>query len=260
MPIFDTPAPINATVELAVGEVRLVASDRTDTVVEVSPTNQADASDVKAAAETRVEYSNGELRVTGPKRNPLDLSKKTRSIAVTIELPTGSRVRGEVAMGDFHGTGTLGDSRFKTSAGHVRMEATGSLLAETSAGHVEVGHVAGDAEITTGTGRVSLGEVDGTGVVKNSNGPTTIRQAGGELRLRAANGDISVDRAVAEVDAESSLGDILVGVADSTSARLELNTKFGRVRNALADGLPRQRDTVDVRARTSFGDITVRGA
>lgn len=260
MPIFDTTAPITAIVELSVGEVRLVASDRTDTVVEVRPTNQADSSDVKAAAETRVDYTNGELRVTGPKRGPLDLSKKTRSIAVTIELPAGSRVRGDVGMGDFHGTGALGDSRFKTAAGHIRLEATGSLRAETAAGHVEVGHVAGDAEVTTGTGRVSLGEVDGTGVVKNSNGPTTIHQAGGELRLRAANGDISVDRADGGVDAESSLGDILVGVADTTTARLELNTKFGRVRNTIADRVPQPRETVDVRARTSFGDIIVRSA
>ena len=34
MPTFDTPQPITATVEISAGSVRLVASDRDDTVVE----------------------------------------------------------------------------------------------------------------------------------------------------------------------------------------------------------------------------------
>ena len=37
MPTFDTPQPITATVEISAGSVRLVASDRDDTVVEVRP-------------------------------------------------------------------------------------------------------------------------------------------------------------------------------------------------------------------------------
>ncbi|AXB41206.1 DUF4097 family beta strand repeat-containing protein [Amycolatopsis albispora] len=257
MPIFDTPAPITATIEVSVGEVRLVASDRTDTVVEVRPANQADASDVDAAAQTRVDYANGELRVIGPKRHPFDVSKKSRAVAVTIELPAGSRVRGDAAMGDFDGTGSLGDCRFKTAAGHVRLETTGRLRVETAAGHVEVGRVEGDAEVRTSSGRVAIGAVGGTGFVKTSNGSTKIGVAGGELRLRAANGDISVDRAAAGVDAESSCGDIEVGVAESAAARFELKTRFGRVRNAVANS---PGGGVGVRAHTAFGDITVRSA
>ena len=34
---FDTPDPISVTVELAVGDIRIEASDRADTVVEVRP-------------------------------------------------------------------------------------------------------------------------------------------------------------------------------------------------------------------------------
>ena len=39
MPTFDTPEPISVTVELSVGDHRIVAGDRTDNVVEVRPTN-----------------------------------------------------------------------------------------------------------------------------------------------------------------------------------------------------------------------------
>ena len=34
MQTFETPEPISVTVELGVGELRVVASDRTDTVVD----------------------------------------------------------------------------------------------------------------------------------------------------------------------------------------------------------------------------------
>src|SRR6516162_4245509 len=49
MPVFDTPAPISALIELGVGDLRVVASDRSDTVVEVRPTNPSKQSDITAA-------------------------------------------------------------------------------------------------------------------------------------------------------------------------------------------------------------------
>ncbi|WP_020673197.1 DUF4097 family beta strand repeat-containing protein [Amycolatopsis nigrescens] len=282
MPIFDTPEPISATIDLGVGDVRISASDRTDTVVEVRPSDQTDESDVKAAKQVRVEYVNGELLVTGPRPRFFDPSRKTRSVDVTIELPSGSRVHGDAAIGQFHGTGLLGECRFEMSAGHVRLDGTGPLRVDTGAGYVVVDRVAGNAEVSTGSGRVTIGEVDGTGVVKNSNGRTEIGAATGEVRVRAANGDISVDRASAGVDAKcangsifvgevirgalvlnTSTGDLEVGVADGIDAWLDLDTGYGRVRNALSGTSPQpggDGETVEVRAHTSFGDITVRRA
>lgn len=62
MPNYKTPEPISVTLELGVGEVRIAASDRTDTVVNVRPSDEADESDVKAAQQVRVDYTNGMLR------------------------------------------------------------------------------------------------------------------------------------------------------------------------------------------------------
>jgi hypothetical protein len=279
MPIFATPEPISVTIELAVGDVRLIASDRPDTVVEVRPSDESDDSDVAAAQQTRVEYANGALTVRGPKSRAFDFAKKTRSVAVLVELPTGSAVRGEVSVGDVHGTGALGECRFKTSVGHCRLDRTGRLRLDTC-GHITVDTIAGDAEVTTGSGRVHLGEIGGAAVIKNSNGHTEIGTVTGHLRVRAANGDIRVDRAGAGVDAKTSngtirigeaardsvtlhtaAGDLEIGVAEGTAAWLDLKTGHGRVRNALDDigqGPEKSEETVEVRAHTSFGDITVR--
>jgi hypothetical protein len=67
MPTFDTPEPISVTLEVGVGDIRIVASDRTDTVVDVRPSDPATKSDMTAAELTRVEYADGRLLVMAPK-------------------------------------------------------------------------------------------------------------------------------------------------------------------------------------------------
>ncbi|GLZ39909.1 DUF4097 family beta strand repeat-containing protein [Actinokineospora sp. NBRC 105648] len=278
MPKYDTPQPISVTLELGVGNVRIVASDRTDTVVEVRPSDESDESDVQAAQQVRVDHTNGLLRVTGPKARVFDFSRKTRSVEVTIELPSGSRVSADTRMGDFRSTGRLGECGLKTSAGNFWLERTGSLRLETSAGQVTVDGVAGTAEVSTGTGKIQIGEVDGPAVIRNSNGDTAVDSVTGDLRVRSANGAISVDRAGAGVDAKSSNGNIRlgevvrgsvalgtatgnleIGIAEGTAAWLEVSTGFGHVRNLLENApRPEEADeTVEVRGRTSFGDITI---
>lgn len=279
MPIYETPEPIAVALELAVGRVRIAASDRIDTVVDVRPSDEADESDVKAAQQVSVDFTNGTLRVTGPKSRTFDFSRRTRSVEVVIELPSGSQVSAELQVGDVRSSGRLGECGFKTSAGNLRLERTGPLRVETSAGHITADAIVGNAEISTSSGKVQIGTVDGSAVVKNSNGNTEIDAVTGDVRVRAANGDIHIDRAAAGVDAktsngsirvgevvrgsvvvETAMGDLEVGVAEGTAAWLQMNTAFGHVRNLLdSASRPEQSDeTVEVRGRTSYGDITIR--
>jgi hypothetical protein len=53
MPTFATPGPIAATVVVAGAQVRVTASDRTDTVVLVEPIDQASKKDIKVAGKTK---------------------------------------------------------------------------------------------------------------------------------------------------------------------------------------------------------------
>ena len=279
MPKFDTPEPITVTVDVSIANARFVATERTDTVVEVRPTNEDDATDVKAAKQVRVEYSNGTLLIKGKNPRP-HLSAVSWSVELTVELPEGSQVQAD-AVGDFQSTGLLGECRYKSSAGHARLDRTGPLRLNTSAGHVSVEGVAGNAEVTTGTGRIRIGEITGSATIKNSNGNTDIGTIGGEARVRSANGDIAVDRAVGGVNAktangairigevargsavlETSNGDLEIGIGASTSAWLDAKTNFGQVRNALDETAtpPENGETVEVRAHTGFGDITIHRA
>lgn len=277
MPSYETPEPISVTIELGVGQVQIAASDRNDTIVEIRPSDEGDESDVQAAQLVRVDYTNGTLQVTGPKR-VFDFSKKTRSVEVSIELPSNSQLSAHLQMGDVRCVGRLGQCQLKTT-GNIWLDQTGPLRLHTGFGHVTVDGITGDTEISTGSGRIQIGEVEGAAVVKNSNGDTTIDAATGDLRVRNANGAIDVERAGAGVDAKTSngsvrigevvrgsvvlgtaMGDLEIGIAEGTAAWLEVNTGFGQVNNRLENtGRPDQTiETVEVRGRTSCGDITIR--
>ncbi|HEX6345860.1 DUF4097 family beta strand repeat-containing protein [Umezawaea sp.] len=279
MPIFDTPAPVDVTIDVFSGDVRVTATDRTDTTVEVLPADAREAKDVEAAEQTRVEFADGKLLVKTPKPRGLSYVRAKWSVEVHVEVPTGSTLRGDTGMGDFRVTGELGECRLKSGSGHIEVDQAGPVHLRTSGGHVTVEAVTGTADVSTASGTVRIGRVDGEAVVKNSNGPTTIGRVGGDLRVRSSNGDITVAAAAGGVDAKSangtirvdevvrgsivlktSTGDLEVGVAEGTAAWLDVNTSQGRVRNSLDESRerPDRGDTVEVRAATSFGDVTIR--
>ncbi|MGI9093793.1 MAG: DUF4097 family beta strand repeat-containing protein [Mycobacteriales bacterium] len=278
MPTFNTPEPISVTIEFVVGDARITASDRVDTVVDVRPSDRSHEPDVRAAEQTRVEYATGRMLVKAPKQRGLGLFGKAGSIDVTIELPAGSHLHGEAAVGAFRGVGHLGECRIKTSTGDIQLEDTGAVDL-TTLGEIVVDRVVGNAEVSTGSGKVRLREIDGAAVIKNSNGDSWVGEITGDLRANAANGDISVDNAHADVTANTANGDIRIGAAErgsaslktafgqveigihsGTAARLDVHTSFGRVHNYMdtADSPASSEETIEVRARTSYGDIVIR--
>ena len=279
MPTFDTPEPISVTVEFGVGDLRIVASDRTDTMVEVRPSDPAKKADVTAAEQTRVEYTGGTLLIKAPKNwRQYTFRGGGESVDVQVELPAGSQLRGETGVAALRCRGRLGDCRYKTGIGDIQLERAGAVQLRTGVGDITVERAGGDAELTTGSGSLRIDGIDGTAVVKNSNGDTWIGRVTGDLRVNAANGRISVDQASGAVTAKSANGDVRlgevahgavlaqtafgkveIGILDGAAAWLDLNTRYGTVRNDLeAAERPRPgEDAVEVRARTAFGDITI---
>jgi hypothetical protein len=280
MPTFETPEPISVSLEIGVGDARIVASDRTDTVVDVRPSDPTKPGDVTAAEQTRVDYAGGSLRIKAPKGwRQWTFRGGGESIDVRIELPVDSQVRAAAGVAAVHASGRLGECRVQVGVGDIQLESPGSVHLKTGAGDIVVESVAGHAEITTGTGGVEVARIDGTAAVKNSSGDTWIGEATGDLRVSAASGKISVDRAGATVAAKTAFGDVrvgevahgavvaqsaygsvAVGVRDGVPAWLDLHTGFGNVENGLeaAERPGRDEDAVEVRARTSFGDIVIR--
>jgi Putative adhesin len=282
MPTFDSRGPISVNVEIGVGEIRMAASDRTDTVVEVRPADPSKQGDVTAAEQTMVDYSDGALRIKSAKGwRQYSFRGGAEAIHVIIELPAGSTVAGEAGVGTLHATGRFSDFRHKSGAGDIQIDEAASVSLKTSAGDITVGRAAGHCDIATSSGGVRLGTIDGTAVVKNSNGDTEIGDITGDLRVSAANGKVGVDRAGSTVAVKAANGDIRlgevmrgsvvastaygrvdVGVRQDVAAWLDLNTAFGKVHSDLdATDRPAQgEDVVELKARTAYGDVTIRRA
>ena len=91
-------------------------------------------------------------------------------------------------------------------------------------------------------------------------GRITVGRAHGSVSARSANGDITLSEVRSgSIHATTAAGRVDVGVLDGVAAWLDLDTKFGAIRSGLdATERPSSNEgTVEVRARSSFGDVTV---
>jgi DUF4097 and DUF4098 domain-containing protein YvlB len=285
---FDTTAPIAVALDLYVADVRLAASDRTDTIVEVRPSDPGKAADVKAAENTRVEYDEATRTLSIVSRKPRSRfvnfsSKRPESIDIVIQLPTDSDVRGEADLGDFRSDGVLGTVALKTDLGAVELAETGPLNLRGGVGAINVEGVSGSAEVHSGSGDIRIGAVDGTADVSTGNGKVRVGVVTGPAKVRCSNGSVSVDRALSDITAASSNGEVRigevvrgkvsatskngsveVGIREGSAARLELSTGVGRLRNELessdAPAAGEPVDKVEVCASTKLGDVSIRRA
>jgi hypothetical protein len=285
---FNTPSPIAVVLDLYVADVRFAVSDRTDTIVEVRPSDPNKTPDVKAAENTRVEYDDATRTLNIVSRKPLNRfvnfsSKRPESIDLVIQLPADSDVRGAAELGDFQSDGVLGTVAFKTNFGAVRLAETGPLNVRSGFGEIAVEGVSGSAEVHTSSGEIRISAVDGTADVSIGNGKVRIGVVTGLANVKASNGSVSVDRALSDITAASSNGEVRigevargkvsatsknggveVGVREGSAAWLEVNTEVGRVYNELASSDAPEADEpvdkVEIRASTKLGDVAIRRA
>jgi Putative adhesin len=273
MPAFTTPEPVTATVEVAGAQVRVGASERTDTVVLIEPVNKASKSDVKVAERTKVDFSAGRLTVktTVP-------GSKNGSVAISIHLPAGSSLAASVANSSLHADGPLGECELHMASGQVQLDRIGALQANIAVGEVAVGHIAGRASIDGGTAAVRIGEVEGTVRLVSSAGQLWIGDARADLDLSSGSGGFDIDRADGGVTAKTGAGairigrltrgqaelvngsgNIEIGISEDSAAQVDANGERGTVRNSVPpqDNPGGGGNMVTVHARTRHGDIRI---
>lgn len=221
MSTFATTEPISAVLDIPAGRIRLVATDRADTVVEVRPSDAAKSRDVKVAEQTKVEYADGVLRIEASAKN--QYFGPSGAVDVTVELPTGSRAEITAASAEVRSVGRFGDVVVESQHGSIDLDEAGSVRLATLAGDVAVGRLNGSAEI------------------------------------RTSKGDIRVTEAVrGKVVLRTDAGDLEIGAAAGVSASLDAGTSHGRIRNSLNNSAGPDAQ-LSIRATTSIGDIVARG-
>ena len=280
MPTFPTPGPLHVAVEASGGDIRIVATERTDTVVTVTPRHPDKPADVRAAEQVQVELSGDVLSVKGLKSwRQLSPFGGHGLADITVDLPARSNVAATTAIGKVVTDGELGRVNAKSAMGDITIEHMATGRAKTAFGDVRIDRVDGDLDVSTASGDLHIGDVHGSATMKNSNGGTSVGHVTGDLKVKAANGRIDVDRVdrsavcktangstrvgqVGEGDVllTAAAGGMEIGIPEGTAAWLDLNSQYGDVRNELqsTDGPGRSERTVKVTAKTYSGDIVVR--
>jgi Putative adhesin len=276
MPTFATPGPIAANVQVAGAQVRVTASDRTDTVVLVQPVNETSRSDVKVAEKTKVAFAAGQLSVTTTVPG-----NKNGSVAITIDLPAESSLAAHLAHSSAHVGGPVGDCELHMASGQVQLDRIDALQANIAAGEVAIGHIAGRASIDGGAFTMRIGEVKGNVRLSSSGGRAWIGHALADLDLSSGSGDFDIGRADGSITATTASGairigrmthgqaklingsgNIEVGIGEGTAASIEASSERGTVHDFVSSqGTPDPSDhQVTVHARTRHGDITIHRA
>ncbi len=276
MPAFDTPGPIAATVVVAGAQVRVTASDRTDTVVLVEPIDQASQLDVKVANKTKVDLADGQLSV-----KTTVSGDKNGSVLITIDLPADSSLVAYLAHSSVHADGPFGECELHMASGRAQFDRITALQANIAAGEVTIGHIAERANIEGAAFALRISEVKETVKLSNSGGQTWIGHAVADLELSSGHGGFDIDRADGSVTAKTGdgairigrltrgqaellnrSGNIEIGIAQGTAASVDADSKRGSVRNSVpSPEIPVTSDNkVTVHARTRYGDIIIQRA
>ncbi|MCZ2857877.1 DUF4097 family beta strand repeat-containing protein [Blastococcus sp. VKM Ac-2987] len=263
MPTFDTPGPITARIEVVSGGVQVRADDRHDTTVTVRPRNAGRPADVTAAEQTRVTFSDGELLVRSTSRPRLPFFGSGPEIEVDVVLPAGSSLEVRTTAGDVTCTGRLGDAELESRHGGIRLEQAGRLRARSSSGNISAAAVTGETDASTSYGDVRIGETAGPARLETGYGNVTVDRALDSLTGTTKYGQVRVGQAVrGSLVLETAYGEVEAGVREGTAAWLDVSSGAGRVRNLLteSEGPEGSAETVEIHARTSYGDILIRRA
>ena len=215
---FATPGPVFVSLDIPAGSVRVVAAERTDTLVEVRPADAAKRRDVKAAGQTEVGFHDGVLRIATADAHRVLGS--TGALQVTIEVPAGSRIEGRAGAAELHTTGRLGDVAFEGGYRAVSVEEAASAHLKVHTGDVRVARLTGPAQIRNGRGDITIAEA----------------HAG-------------------RVEVRTDMGNLSVAAAHGVSGILDAATSHGRIGNTLRNTEGSGAGLI-VKATTSHGDIT----
>ena len=266
---FETLRPASLYVEIGKGSVQVVATDTTESYVEVTG---RDADDV------RVSQDGDEITVVAPRMRTGFLTGDSR-LDVRVTVPTDSDLAIRTGSADISVDGTVGTAKLKSGSGEVRVDTlAGPAVVETGSGDIRVDEARGELRIKSGSGSINLGQVassvavsTGSGDVEigTTNGPTVVKTGSGDLKVADARTDVSLTTGSGDLvigsanrgrlTAKGASGDVHVGIPAGVPVWTDISTVSGEIRSNLRGaGEPGEgADHVELRAKTVSGDIVL---
>jgi DUF4097 and DUF4098 domain-containing protein YvlB len=230
------------------GDVEIEARDGEETIVELVPLNDSDATrDAIERATLRADGAQVVVEIDSGRNWTISIGNwgfGSAKVGVRIACPTGSDLQCDTASADVRAIGTFGTARVRTASGDLRVQRVdGQLELKTASGDIQVDHAEGRATVHTVSGDVLLGEILGDIDVGTVSGDALVRAAGpGELALKAVSGDVRV------------------AIRRGLRVRLDVNSVSGKIDSELdvRDAPTRtEGPETNLRARTVSGDVKI---
>lgn len=233
-----------------------LADEEVDKTLDAAPDGHVDISNISGEV-TVTGWSRNQVEVTGTLgRNVEELIFERDGDKVTIKVkvpkrmgrsiesdlhinvPEGSSIDVGAVSADIDVTDVLGEQRLHTVSGDVTTEAAGSdVTAESVSGDVEVTGSKQDTETSAGTvsGDVTMFRVAGTVSGESVSGNVIIDEGSFDrVDLSTVNGQLIFDAELREdgkLSAETVNGDVDIDLAGAVSARIDVRTFNGKIRN-----------------------------
>lgn len=266
---FETHQPVTLYIEVGKGSVKVVATDTTETYVEVTGHD---------AERVRVEQDGDQISVLAPKSRT-GFKRGDESVHVVATVPADSELAVRTGSADITVDGTVGACQVRSGSGEVRLDTLGGPAAvETGSGDIRIDEALGELRIKSGSGDINIGHAEssvavstGSGDVElgTSNGPTAVKTGSGDLRvvdaqtdisLVTGSGDLVIDTARrGRLTHKGASGDVRIGIPAGTPVWTDISTLSGEIRTNLAGtGEPGAGvDHIELRAKSVSGDIVL---
>ncbi|HEU5001128.1 MAG TPA: DUF4097 family beta strand repeat-containing protein [Lapillicoccus sp.] len=258
---FPVAGPMTLTVGLEFGALRVHAEDTDTVTARVWPAHPGRRSDVETAERARIHATDNavEIRIPGGARRML--FGKPGSVDIEVVVPTGSTLRIDAGYAEVEVSGTVEACTVRSSYGDLRVDRTGRLDVDSQGGTITANRIGGPATVSTTYGRIRIREVAGPTELATSSGDIAVDRATADVSARSAYGQVEVGELVrGSATLSASYGSVTVGIPTGTAAYLDARSDHGKVRSEL-DRTTEPRADVEratVRARTSYGEITIR--
>jgi DUF4097 and DUF4098 domain-containing protein YvlB len=263
--VFQTPGPLALELRMPAGEIRVQASERADTVVELDASSSRD--EVRQAIEdARIEIrprGDGHVVIVDVRpRKRFGLSFDRGDITMRVSCPNDADVEVSTASADVEIRGRLGALSAELASGDLRAEElNGRVEVKSASGDIALDLIGDEASVASASGDVYVRSVHGEAIVRTASGDVRVEEAADSITVQTASGDVRIGTAtVGRVTLQSASGDQQVGIRRGSAVHLDVRTMSGDATSELEvrDERPAA-DTplVELRATSMSGDIRV---
>jgi DUF4097 and DUF4098 domain-containing protein YvlB len=254
---FTLSAPLSINITLPTGSIDVVAEQRDNVNVTVTPYGSS-REDRQAAEATKVVLNRDELTIEAPKGT--SYLRSTVQLKIEVQAPIDSDIQVSVASAIIKCKGRYGAAVIKTASGDAEIEdANDNVKVQTASGNVRINNIGGKFTAKTASGDITANDVVGATNLRSASGDVTIAEVHTDVRSKFASGALQIGVAHSgTISANSASGKVSVGVLPNTGLWLDLNSRSGSINSDLdtSDSKP---DYVDltIQARTVSGDIEI---